>query len=55
MFLGRNIRTGIHLIESHQTLEVNSNPHKNSLTLRNLSSNDHAIVKEICTKAEVAT
>ena len=55
MFIGRNIRTGIHLIESHQTLEVNSNPHKNSLTLRTLSSNDHAIVKEICTKAKVAT
>ena len=45
MFIGRNIRTRIHLIESHQTLEVSSNPHKNSLTLRTLSSNDHAIVR----------
>ena len=45
MFIGRNIRTRIHLTESHQTLEVNSNPHKNSLTLRTLSSNDHAIVR----------
>ena len=37
MFIGRNIGIRIDLIKPHLTLEVNSNPHKNSLALRTLS------------------
>ena len=45
MFIGRNIRTRIDVIKPHLTLGVNSNPHKNNLTLRTLSPNDHVIVR----------
>ena len=37
IFIGRSIRTRIDLIKPHQTLGINSNPHKNNLTLCTLS------------------
>ena len=37
MFIGRNTRTRIDLIKPHLTLGVNSNSHKNNLTLRTIS------------------
>ena len=45
MFIGSNIRTRIDVIKPDLTLGVNSNPHKNNLTLRTLSPNDHVIVR----------
>ena len=50
MFIGRNIRTRIDLIELHLTSGVNSNPHKNNLTLRTLSPNDHVIARRYGSK-----
>ena len=50
MFIGRNTRTRIDLIKPHLTLGVNSNPHKNNLTLRTLSPSDHLIVRRYGSK-----
>ena len=50
MFIGRNIRTRIDLIKPHLTSGVNSNLHKNNLTLSTLSPNDHVIVRRYGSK-----
>ena len=50
MFIGRNMRTRIDLIKPYLTLGVNSNPHKNNLTLSTLSPNDHVIVRRYGSK-----
>ena len=49
MFIDRNNRSRTGLIKQH-TLEVNSNPYKNKLVLRNSSSNDHEIVRRYGSK-----
>ena len=50
MFIGRNIRTRIDLIKPHLTSGVNSNLHKNNLTLCTLYPNDLVIVSRYRSK-----
>ena len=50
MFIGRNIRTRFDLIKPYLILGVNSNPHKNNLTLCTLSPNNHVIVRRYGSK-----
>ena len=53
MFIGRNMRTRIDLIEPHDTLEVNSKPNESNLSSYTLFPIDHIIVRRYGSKQKL--